>query len=208
MIIDSISVNAHSSIRAAGEKVCYFDPFHIKDEPHDADVIFITHDHYDHLSPEDIAKVRKDDTVFVLPSSCKAAAEKAELTGAVYATPGEAFTVCGIPAEAVPAHNKLLPFHPKKNGWLGYVVTLNGERVYVAGDTDALSENEKIKCDVALVPVGGKFTMDVKHAAAFVSAMKPCCAVPTHYGDIVGDPGAGEAFASAVDGVKVVLKIK
>ena len=208
MVTDHVTVNAHSSIRIAGEKTLYFDPFHLKDEPHDADVVFITHDHYDHLSAEDIARVKKNGTAFVLPVTCRAAAEKNGLTNCVYLAPGETAEVCGVPVEAVAAYNAIKPFHPKKNGWLGYVVTVEGKRFYVAGDTDENKDNLAVKCDVAMVPVGGTYTFDAKHAAKFVNKLRPAVAIPTHYGDIVGSLADADAFAANIDeGIEVVKKI-
>lgn len=208
MLTDVISINAHSSIRIGAEKVMYFDPFHLKQDPHDADIVFLTHDHYDHLSPEDIARVKKEGTVFVLPASCKAAAEKNGLDRCVYLTPGETAEVCGVPVEAVAAYNNLKPFHPKKNGWLGYIVAAEGRRVYVAGDTDENKDNLSVRCDIAMIPVGGTYTFDAKHAAKFVNKLRPSVAIPTHYGDIVGSLSDADAFAAAVDeGIEVVKKI-
>ena len=125
-ILGKITVNEQSSIRLSAEKVVYFDPFGIKEAPHDADMIFITHPHFDHFSPEDIGKVRKDDTVFIAPASAAADISKVCPNEAlpVLLEPGDARTVCGIPVEAVPAYNVNKAFHPKKNGWLGYVVTV------------------------------------------------------------------------------------
>ncbi len=199
MLTDNITINAHSSIRVGGAITLYFDPFHLTDEPHDADIVFITHDHYDHLSPEDIARVKKADTVFVLPASCRASAEKTGLTDCVYLSPGDKTEVRGVPVEAVAAYNVLKPFHPKKNEWLGYVVTLESQRLYVAGDTDENKDNLAVKCDIALVPVGGTYTFDAKHAARFVNRLRPAVAIPTHYGDIVGSPEDAGVFAAAVD---------
>ena len=208
MLVDHITVNAHSSIRIEGEKVMYFDPFHLENGPRDAALVFLTHDHYDHLSPEDIAKVKKDGTVFVLPASCRAAAEKNGLTDCVYLTPGETAEVCGVPVEAVAAYNPLKPFHPRRNGWLGYIVTVEGKRVYVAGDTEENKDNLAVSCDIAMVPVGGTYTFDAKHAAKFVNELRPTVAIPTHYGDIAGDPTDGDAFAANVDeGIEVIKKI-
>ena len=208
MLTDAVSINAHSSIRIAGEKVLWFDPFHLTEEPRDADLVLITHDHYDHLSPEDIARVRKADTVFVLPASCRESAEKNGLAPCVFLSPGETAEAAGVQVEAIAAYNVLKPFHPKKNGWLGYVVTLEGQRVYVAGDTDENKDNLSVKCDIALVPAGGTYTFDAKHAAKFVNKLRPAVAIPTHYGDIVGSLSDGDDFAAAVDnGIKVVRKI-
>ena len=208
MLTDNITINAHSSSRVGGAITLYFAPFHLTDEPHDADIVFITHDHYDHLSPEDIARVKKADTVFVLPASCRASAEKTGLTDCVYLSPGDKTEVRGVPVEAVAAYNVLKPFHPKKNEWLGYVVTLESQRLYVAGDTDENKDNLAVKCDIALVPVGGTYTFDAKHAAKFVNRLRPAVAIPTHYGDIVGSPEDAGVFAAAVDkGIAVMTRI-
>ena len=206
-----IEINKHSSIKLIGEKVVYFDPFELDNEPHDADIIFFTHSHYDHLSPKDASGCAKEDTVFVAPASCEKELVKNGFENAVYLTAGEETEISGIRVEAVPAYNKIKPFHPKMNGWLGYVITFDGERLYIAGDTDALKENEKIVCDVALVPVGGMFTMNAKDAAGFINAMsvKPKKAIPTHYGSVVGKADDGENFASLVEApVKTELLIK
>ena len=116
----------------------WFDPFRVADAPCDADVVFVTHDHYDHFSPEDIHRVMKPDAVLVLPETCVAAALRAGFTTAqlLPVRPGEAYTVKDLPFTAVPAYNLGKPFHPRGNRWVGYVVTLEGRRVYVAGDTD------------------------------------------------------------------------
>ena len=202
-----ITINAHSSIRIdAGEgAVVYVDPFRLTDEPHDADLVLVTHSHYDHFSPEDIARIEKDSTVFVAPASMAD-----ELPGALLVSPGEACEpIPGLRVEAVPAYNLNKQFHPKANQWVGYVVTtLGGTRVYVAGDTDDLDENRSIACDVALVPVGGTYTMDAPEAAAFVNAMRPAVAIPEHYGSVTGTPEDGETFKGLVDpGIEVVIKL-
>lgn len=192
-------INKHSSIRIADEKIIYFDPFELDNEPHDADIIFFTHSHYDHLSPKDAEKCAKADTVFVAPASCEKELVKNGFINAVYFTSGEEKEVCGISVKAVPAYNRLKPFHPKMNGWLGYVVNVGGEKIYVTGDTDAPDENTVTECDTAFVPVGGMFTMNAKDAAEFVNKLKPKKAIPTHYGSVVGKPGDGKVFAGLVD---------
>ncbi len=208
-----ISINTHSSIRLESlqGKVIYVDPYGFETEPHDADLILVTHTHFDHLSPEDIAKVGKPDTSFVLPSGCERAFADAGLAdkSATFLAPYQkAMPLPGIEVEAVPAYNVSKGFHPKSEGWLGFVVCMDGKRVYVAGDTDDLRENREISCDIALVPVGGTYTMDAREAAAFVNALRPAVAIPEHYGTVAGGTGDGEAFAKLVDpGIQVVLKL-
>lgn len=208
-----ITINTHSSIRLQTSRgtVVYIDPFGFEAEPHDADLILVTHTHYDHFSPDDIAKVRTPHTVFVMPATGMGAFVGAGFTNeeAAFLAPYErAMPLPGIEVEAVPAYNISKGFHPKDNAWLGYVVDIDGMRVYVAGDTDDLPENRTIKCDVALVPVGGTYTMDVPQAAAFVNALKPAVTIPEHYGTVAGSTGDGAAFAKLVDpGIQVVLKL-
>ena len=207
-VLDGISVNTQSSIRISlGGKTVRFDPLEIAGEPHDADVVFVTHAHGDHFSPADIAKVSKPGTVLVVPASMADQAEALPYP-VVPAVPGESGEADGIPFEAVPASNRLKPFHPKRNKWVGYVVTMDGALIYVAGDTDATAEAEKVHCDAALVPVGGKYTMTAGEAAELVNRMNPTAAIPTHYGTIVGSPEDGAAFAKRVrDGIRTELKL-
>ena len=178
-ILSRFSINCHSSIRYAGAMTVWFDPFRVADAPCDADVVFVTHDHYDHFSPEDIRRVMKPDAVLVLPETCVAAALQAGFTPAqlLPVRPGEAYTVKDLPFTAVPAYNLGKPFHPRGNRWVGYVVTLEGRRVYVAGDTDDTPDARSVSCDVAFLPVGGTYTMTAAQAAGLgvrYLMLKPC----------------------------------
>lgn len=196
-----ILVIKHSCIRltaADGAGRIYFDPFHVGDMPQDGDVIFVTHDHHDHFSPEDIRRVMKPGAKLVMPASTAVLAKEAGFTDIVIAVPGESGTVCGIPFEAVPAYNVGKAFHTQDKGWVGYVVTLDGLRYYVAGDTDENPDNRKVRCDAALLPVGGKYTMNGPEAAAFAGRLAPQLAIPTHWGDIVGSRADAEAFCAAL----------
>lgn len=174
----------HSSIKVSDDKnVLYFDPFRIEGTPHNADYIFITHSHFDQLSPEDIAKVIQKETVIIAPETIEKDVRRAvPQNEAVFLKPAQSVNVGDIPVETIHAYNKLKPFHPKHNNWLGYVVTIGGKRIYVAGDTDATDEALAVKCDIAMVPIGGTYTVDAKSAAKLVNAIKPKIAVPTHYG--------------------------
>jgi len=201
----NITVNTQSSIRIDGSKVLYFDPFQIASQSHDADLVFITHSHYDHFDPESVSKVSKADTVFIAPASMEQ--EMRKIAGDVeliLMEPGATRDVSGISVKTVPAYNRLKPFHPKRNGWCGYVVTMDGGRYYVAGDTDAINELSSVKCDVALVPIGGTYTMNAKDAAKLVNEIRPAVVIPTHYGSIVGKPEDALAFRKNVDQVIVV----
>ena len=213
--LDNVRVITHSAVRIEGDGiVCYFDPYDLTDADaaHDATYLLITHGHYDHLSPEDAARVMNGRTQVIAPATL--ADEVAALGGeAVHAlAPGDAIELPGIRVEAVAAYNTdpaRLTKHPEANRWLGYVVELDGVRYYVAGDTDQNADNERVRCDVAIVPIGGTYTMDPAQAAAFVNAIRPAAAVPTHYGNIVGSPADFDAFAAAVDPkIRVVRKME
>lgn len=209
-ILDNITINEHSSIRIAADKVIYFDPFHIKGEPHDADIIFITHDHYDHFSPEDIEKISNENTVYAAPDSMAKAVRKAGIRAdrIKYMKPGERTSLMGFDIEAVPAYNILKQFHPKMNGWLGYNVDIYGTKVYVCGDTDDIPEGRLVMCDIICVPIGGTFTMDPKSAAIFTKAVMPPVAIPTHYGSVAGKPTDADDFEQYLNGeVRCVKKI-
>lgn len=201
-----ITVNAQSSIRIGGNQVLYFDPFRITDARKDADIVFITHPHFDHFSPADIARVCKPETVIAAPESMAAELKAAGITEPVLMKPGEIKTISGIAVETVPAYNISKQFHPKQNGWLGYVVTVGGKRIYAAGDTDATKEAAAVQCDIALIPIGGTYTMNPAEAAELVNRMRPQIVIPIHYGTIVGNPGDGAAFAKLVaPGITVLL---
>lgn len=190
-----ISINSHSSIRTEGKRVLWFDPFQLKTAPHDGDIIFVTHDHFDHFSPEDMEKVSKADTVFVVPKSL---AGKLPKNRTVVLQAGEKAEIEGAHVEAVAAYNVGKPFHAKENGWLGYRVTMDGETLYVCGDTDATPEAKAVQCDVLALPVGGTYTMNAAEAAELAKAIQPKLALPTHYGSIVGSKNDAEKFRELV----------
>ena len=199
-----ITINSHSSIRVEGRYVLRFDPFQLKNAPHDADIICITHDHFDHFSPEDLEKVRKSDTVFVIPRSLMGMVPNGKVLCA-----GESLEVQGVSITAVVAYNEGKQFHPKENGWLGYCVTMDGETLYVCGDTDATAEAKAVNCDVLALPVGGTYTMDTIQAAELAKVIQPKLALPTHYGSIVGKKADAEQFRKLVgDAMQVELLVE
>lgn len=174
----------HSSFRLEEHGlVIYIDPFKIKeDKP--ADFIFITHNHYDHMSVEDIKKIATKDTLIICPKECDKDLKKFNLRVVL---PGDRFEIGKMKVEVVPAYNIHKPFHPKKDMKVGYVIEVEKVRIYHAGDTDFISEMKNLKdITVAMVPIGGTFTMDPKEAAEAINAIKPEMAVPMHYGYKVG----------------------
>ena len=210
-MLNNIEVLYHSSIRINKEKTIYIDPFKIDRNYNDADIIFITHDHYDHYSEEDIDKVINENTVIVIPEELLTKVLKKGINKDAIVTvePNKKYMVQGIKFETVPAYNTNKTFHPKENDWVGYVIELNDIRYYIAGDTDITEENKKVKCDVAFVPVGGTYTMDFKEAAQLVNEIQPKVAVPIHYGSIVGTKQDAEEFIKLLHtNVKGVILMK
>ncbi|MCM1385777.1 MAG: MBL fold metallo-hydrolase [Bacillus sp. (in: Bacteria)] len=216
MNLNHITVNTQSSIRIAGSKVLYFDPFKVEIALHDADIIFITHEHYDHFEPESIAKVKKEDTLLVTPESMKKkvlSESGVSAENCVFYNPGETHKLDNVVIETIPAYNKMKPFHPKGKKWQGYVVKMDDVRYYVAGDTDVNEDIQKVECDVAIIPIGGHYTMDKKQAADYIAGLeqKPQAVIPTHYGSIIGKPGDGSDFQgylnTADKNIQVELKL-
>lgn len=209
---DRIEVFTHSSIRIKGNSTTiYVDPFKIREELHDADYVFVTHQHYDHFSIEDILKVATADTILVVPESMVDDAMEIERSVKEIATvrPGEKKEIAGLSVEAIPAYNNIKPFHPKRANWVGYILTVDDKRIYIAGDTGLTRESKEVKCDIALIPIGGTYTMDAKKAAELVNIIKPEVAIPTHYGSVVGKPSDAAHFTDLVkEPVKVVTKIR
>lgn len=208
---ENIEVFLHNSIRIkSGQGMLYVDPFRMEQTPKDAAFILITHDHYDHFSPEDIGKAAGGNTVLIVPEKMKKKADTVSglVSKIVTVRPGEIRDVDGLEIETVPAYNTLKPFHPKSAGWVGYILNVDGKRIYIAGDTDDTKEAREVKCDIAMVPVGGMYTMDVKKAAELVNVIRPEAAIPVHYGCIVGELSDGKKFAQYVnDTVRVEIKI-
>ncbi|MCR4685317.1 MAG: MBL fold metallo-hydrolase [Lachnospiraceae bacterium] len=201
-MVAQIEVFTQNSIRiTTGERKIYADPFKMSRSPKDADFILITHDHYDHFSPEDIQKVAGKNTILVAPEKMEKKAEEVRdfVSRIVTVEPGNSYEVEGLSFETVPAYNSMKPFHPKHAGFVGYILEIDGKRIYIAGDTDATKEAKAVKCDIALVPIGGTYTMDAKAAAELVNLISPSVAIPVHFGEIVGKPEDAKTFAGLVN---------
>jgi L-ascorbate metabolism protein UlaG (beta-lactamase superfamily) len=181
----------------------YIDPWGVTGEP-PADVIFITHAHFDHYNPDDFEKVRRGGTKVVAPQDIAL-----ELSGDVTSVaPGDSFEVEGIRGQAVPAYNVVeerLENHPRANNWVGYILTLGGSTYFHAGDTDHAPELDSVKADVAFLPIGGTYTMTAPEAAELAKVISPQVAVPMHYGFVVGTPADAETFRREASPVEVQL---
>ena len=201
--IADINVNCNNSIKLSGSKIIYIDPFRIEEKINDADYIFCTHSHYDHFSKEDILKIKKENTIIVLPKNMENMALDLnfEKTNIVLVEPNQKYKLENqeLIFETIPAYNVNKNFHKKEMNWVGYILEIEGKRVYVAGDTDITEENKQVKCDIALVPIGGTYTMEAKEAAELVNIIKPKIAIPIHYGAIVGNKEDEKIFVKNVE---------
>lgn len=210
MDVSFITVNSNNSVRIELDgKIIYVDPYEIEGSPQDADYIFVTHDHYDHFSLDDVNKILKRETAFIVPMPMDKKVRKNTAAGINYPVePGKSYEVNGLSFETVAMYNKLKPFHPKKAGWCGYIINVSGNRIYIAGDIDDVDEAFAVSCDIAMVPIGGFYTMNYKEAAGLINKIKPKVAIPTHYGKVVGKVSYGEDFKKLVDdGIQVSLKL-
>jgi L-ascorbate metabolism protein UlaG (beta-lactamase superfamily) len=196
-MLENIHWLGHDSFRVDGSVTVYVDPWKLPAGQPQADVVLVTHDHFDHFSMDDIRAIAGPDTVVVGPA---AVTGELEDMATVTVAPGEAVDVHGLEVQAVPAYNldkfrePGKPYHPREAGYVGYVFTVDGVRYYHAGDTDAVPEMAEVRCDVALLPVGGKYTMTWEEAAAACDLIAAAAAVPMHYADIIGDVGDAERF--------------
>ena len=170
----------HAGFMLEGVKRVYIDPYQIKTGLPPADIVLVTHSHFDHFSQNDIKRILGDSTVIVAPSDCKMSGNVRNVK------PGDTIEIGGVRIEAVPAYNIGKRFHPKESGWVGYVVEMDGVRVYHAGDTDLIPEMKSINADIALLPIGGTYTMNVSEAIEAAKTIKPKLAIPMHFGSIVG----------------------
>ncbi|HDM75662.1 MAG TPA: MBL fold metallo-hydrolase [Deltaproteobacteria bacterium] len=192
----------HDCFLYDGGPVIYFDPYELKRSEPKADIILITHEHFDHCSPDDVKKVQEDDTVIVTDSK-----SASKLKGNVKVVkPGDSITVFGVKIEAYPAYNTNKQFHPQNAGMLSFVVTINDVSVYHAGDTDVIEEMENIHPDIALLPVSGTYVMTAEEAAEAALKLKPKIAVPMHFGSIVGSDDDARRFKKLLEG-KVEVRI-
>jgi L-ascorbate metabolism protein UlaG (beta-lactamase superfamily) len=204
-VLDRVTWFRQASVRWRDEeRTVYFDPWGTGDDPEPADLILITHAHFDHFQPGEIEKLRRAGTEVVAPHDVAS-----ELGGNVTPVrPGETHELAGVHLATVPAYNsreEALGFHPRENDWVGYIVELGGTSYYHAGDTDDLPELREIRADVAFLPIGGRFTMDWRAAAGLAKAIAPSVAVPIHYGFVICSPSDGVRFRDAAAPVPVEL---
>jgi L-ascorbate metabolism protein UlaG (beta-lactamase superfamily) len=195
-MLENVVFLGHASFKIKGSKTVYVDPFKLSTKD-PADIILITHSHFDHLSPEDIQKIASETTAVVCSKDC--VGQVKPLVGTTIGIdPFEKAELGEVLIESVPAYNIDKEYHPRANNWNGYVFTLDGVRYYHPGDTDKIPEMADVRADVAFLPVGGTYTMNCDEAAEAVNLINPTYAVPMHYGSIVGSHSDAERFVQLV----------
>ena len=198
-----IEVFHQASIKLTGEKIIYFDPYNIMKEYHDADYIFITHDHYDHYDEKSIKNISKNTTKLIVPKCLK------DIENNLVVEPNKDYEIDGISFSTIPSYNLNKPFHPKEKEYVGYNILLENEYYYIMGDTDRTPETDMVKSNYCFVPIGGTYTMNVEEAIEYINEVKPKCAIPIHYGSIVGDISLGQIFQEKIKKeIEVKLLIK
>ena len=206
MHLEHIHWLGHASFRIEdGSLQLYIDPWKLPINAAKADVIFITHAHYDHFSQEDIAAIRKESTAIFAPKDVAYL-----LGGMVFAvSPEQSYEVGELKIKTVRAYTIGRPFHPKEKNWVGYIITLShGQKIYHAGDTDFVPEMRSVVCDVALLPCGGTYTMDAKQAVDAAHALKPQALIPMHWGDIVGSQNDADAVQKGYGSATVIKPVE
>ena len=201
-MLENITWLGHDAFKIAASKIIYLDPFELAGDLEPADVICITHEHYDHCSPDDVAKIRREDTVVVAAESCKG-----HLKGDVrLVNDGDRVTIDDLTIEAIPAYNVGKKFHPREAGGVGYLVTVDHTSIYHAGDTDPIPEMEGLEVDIALLPVSGVYVATAEEAVEAANKIRPKLVIPMHYGSIVGSRADAERFKEMWPGEVVIME--
>jgi L-ascorbate metabolism protein UlaG (beta-lactamase superfamily) len=212
----SINWFGHASfyfIDQNGNKIYFVDPFQLKDRASEkADLIFITHAHSDHFSPDDIDEIIHSKTTVIAPPDIL---EKIDIEDErkIMVEPNNDYEIKGFKFQTIPAYNNhpdKLNFHPKSNNWVGFIFELNGKKIYHAGDADFIEEMKKLKdlhLDIAMLPIGGTYTMGVEEAARAANAIAAKTTIPMHYKNLLGGnfKQAEEKFKSLVTNSNVLI---
>lgn len=205
----------HAGFFIKNSKKIYIDPYKISENCEKADIILLTHSHYDHCSIEDLEKIIQEGTTIVIPADCQSKIARFKMpVKLVVIEPGQEFILNDLRIVAFPAYNVDKDFHPKEEDWVSYLIKINDVLIYHAGDTDVIPEMQKLtghkhngKKFVALLPVGGRFTMNAEEAVEAAKLIKPDIVIPMHYGDVVGDDKDAEEFCELCNENNIESKI-
>jgi L-ascorbate metabolism protein UlaG (beta-lactamase superfamily) len=209
-LLKGVRLHKNSGICMQKSRTVWFDPYMLDETGKDADFIFISHSHSDHLDIDSVKKIAGDDTVLIAPENCIDALRAAGFVNMLAVVPSESYEAAGLKFKTVPMYNIGKKFHKKEENWVGYIVYIDGASYYFAGDTDFIPEMRKIQADVAFLPVGGTYTMTADEAVRAAGAIKPKIAVPMHYADVAGTKEDAERFIRGLDpGIKgAVIKTR
>jgi L-ascorbate metabolism protein UlaG (beta-lactamase superfamily) len=201
-MLDKITWLGHDGFKINASRTIYIDPFDLKGELEPADVICITHDHYDHCSPGDVAKILREDTIIIAAENCRG-----KLKGDVrWVRPGDKVTVKDLTVEAIPAYNVNKEFHPREAGGVGYILSVDSSKIYHAGDSDPIPEMEGLDVDIAMLPVSGVYVATAEEAVEAANMINPKTVIPMHYGSIVGSRADAERFKELWPGEVVIME--
>ena len=200
-MINNIKCLGHSSIRINNDKIIYMDPYNIKENNNDADIIFITHSHYDHFSKEDINKIKKDNTIIVVTEDIYNNVLELGFneSNIIKVLSNNNYSIDNIKFNTIPSYNINKNFHLLVNNWVGYLIEINDIKYYIPGDTDLTNESKNVECDILFVPIGGTYTMNYEEAASLTNTIKPKIVIPIHYGSIVGNKEDAYRFKELID---------
>ena len=203
----NISINTQSSIKINN---IYFDPFRIKEEYHDAEIIFITHSHYDHFDPSSINNIKNDNTIIVIPNDNEILNNiNFDQEHILIVEPNKDYEINDIKFSTVPSYNTNKSFHLKEYNWVGYIINIDNKKIYIMGDTDDIEEAHNVECDYLFIPIGGTYTMNYEEAANLTNIINPKEVFPIHYGSIVGTVEDGDNFSKLINpNIKVNLLLK
>ncbi len=212
MKFDNLTVEwkGHAGFFISNSKNIYIDPYKLNEDNEKADIVLLTHSHYDHCSIEDLKKIVKKGTVIFCSPDCQSKLTRIDKDIEIkIMAPGQEQEASNIDIKAVHAYNIEESFHQKQEGWLGYIIKVDEKRIYHAGDTDLIPEmNEfNLKIDLALLPVGGQYTMNAEEAARAAFMLKPRLAIPMHFGDIVGTREDAERFVKLCEEQDIEARI-
>lgn len=217
MKIQNIDIEwlGHSAFKIKNKRVIYIDPFQIPASEEKADIILITHSHYDHCSIADINKIVKEGTMIICTADCQSTINKVEnKINMQVVEPEDKIKIQDITIQTVPAYNTEKEFHSKEERWVGYVINIENTVIYHAGDTDCTEEMKKLtgfgkkgKTFIALLPIGGKFTMNYEEAAKAALSINPTIAIPMHYGSIIGTAKDAESFVKLCEAEGIEARI-